>query len=391
MNVVVLAMGVVLVAVAVAVVVVTKLIEVCGPGELLILTGHRSTGGPGYRLLMGGRTVRLPFLERVDRLSLANIAVDISLRGALSRGCVPLDVEAVANVRIARHQPVVNKAIECLLDWTREEIEAFARDTLQAVLHAVLAGLMPEQVREDPVALAQLVAQEAEIDLDRVGLEVDSLKIQRVSDRLGYLDALAGARAVGRTDRRFDPVSAPRPAEPSAPEPLATMAPPPGSSPSWEELVEDLARGRRSIEEVARAVQAGGDPWIERCVSALAEFGVRDRIKEVLSAVGGMAVVHLLGKLGELTISFEAKELLVQIGPAAHDPILAELEGIRDQGVLEGALDVLARTGLRHGQEAIAPLLHHDSFTIRHKAEQVLREIGLGQEEIRTLQERSPG
>lgn len=66
--------GLILGAVALGIVgalvyVVKSLIVICLPNELVVITGrHRVTGDGrkvGYRLLHGGRTLRIPIVERV--------------------------------------------------------------------------------------------------------------------------------------------------------------------------------------------------------------------------------------------------------------------------------------------------------------------------------------
>jgi len=54
----------------------------------------------------------------------------------------------------------------------------------------VLATLTPEEVNQDKIKFAQSLLSEAEDDLRRIGIELDTLKIQDVSDDVGYLDSI---------------------------------------------------------------------------------------------------------------------------------------------------------------------------------------------------------
>ena len=67
---------------------------------------------------------------------------------------------------------------------------AVAKETLEGNLRGVLATLTPEEVNEDKIKFAQSLLTEAEDDLRRLGLELDTLKIQDVSDDVGYLDSI---------------------------------------------------------------------------------------------------------------------------------------------------------------------------------------------------------
>jgi flotillin len=67
---------------------------------------------------------------------------------------------------------------------------AIAKDTLEGNLRGVLATLTPEELNEDKIKFAQSLLTEAEDDLRRLGLELDTLKIQDVSDDVNYLDSI---------------------------------------------------------------------------------------------------------------------------------------------------------------------------------------------------------
>lgn len=172
---------------------VWKNIEICAPNEVLIFSGpHRKVNGRdiGYRLVQGGRGFRWPLIEVVNRMDLTNMAIDIRVQSAYSKGGIPLNVDAVANVKIASVEPTIGNAIERLLGKTRQDIMTVARETLEGNLRGVLATLTPEEVNQDREKFAESLLQEADQDLTKLGLELDTLKIQNVSDDRGYLDSL---------------------------------------------------------------------------------------------------------------------------------------------------------------------------------------------------------
>jgi flotillin len=172
---------------------VWKNIEICAPNEVLIFSGpHRQVNGRtiGYRLVQGGRGFRWPLIEVVNRMDLTNMAIDIRVASAYSKGGIPLNVDAVANVKIASVEPTIGNAIERLLGKSRQDIMTVARETLEGNLRGVLATLTPEEVNQDREKFAESLLQEADQDLTKLGLELDTLKIQNVSDDRGYLDSL---------------------------------------------------------------------------------------------------------------------------------------------------------------------------------------------------------
>ncbi|MEZ4404533.1 MAG: SPFH domain-containing protein [Kofleriaceae bacterium] len=176
--------------------IVNRLIYICPPNEVLIFSGgHRAVSLDddrvvGYRVVQGGRGIRVPLLERVDRMDLSNMIIDLRVGGAYSKGGIPLNVQGVANVKIASQKSQLANAVERFLGRKREEIMAVARETLEGNLRGVLATLTPEEVNRDREKFAAELLHEADADLARLGLELDTLKIQNVSDDKGYLDSL---------------------------------------------------------------------------------------------------------------------------------------------------------------------------------------------------------
>lgn len=175
-----------------------SLIYICAPNEVLIFSGGRRKEGNreyGYRLIKGGRGIRIPFLERVDRINLTNMPIDVSATNAYSKGGIPLTVQGVANVKIAGHEPVLNNAIERFLGKNREEVIAIAKATLEGSLRGVLSTMTPEQVNEDKILFAERLVHEVEADMTTLGLVVDTLKIQNVHDEVKYLDSMGRKRS----------------------------------------------------------------------------------------------------------------------------------------------------------------------------------------------------
>lgn len=183
---------------------VRTVLYICPPNEFLIFSGrkHRQADGStrGFRVVFGGRGWRVPILEKVDRMSLNTLEIPIAVRGAYAQGGIPLNVEAVANVKISSEPEVVGNAIERFLGQGPLAIRRVAKETLEGHLRGVLARLTPEQVNEDRLTFADELANESELDLKKLGLHLDTLKIQHVSDDVKYLDSI-GRGAIAQVVR----------------------------------------------------------------------------------------------------------------------------------------------------------------------------------------------
>ncbi len=183
-----------LLALLLVVALVKRILYICQPNEVLIFTGghHALEDGTqvGYKTVKGGRKLRVPLFERVDRMDLTNMTIEVAVRGAFSKGGIPLTVQGVANVKIAGESPVLDNAIQRLLGKRRDEIMTVAKDTLEGNLRGVLAKMTPEEVNEDKIKFGQLLLEEAEHDLTKLGVDLNTLKIQNVTDEVGYLDSI---------------------------------------------------------------------------------------------------------------------------------------------------------------------------------------------------------
>jgi flotillin len=196
--------GIVLILVITAVVVglflvqtLKKLLVVSSPNEVVILSGgaHHIEGRTvGYRSIRGGRALRVPVVERLDRMDLTNIPVEIAVKGAYSKGGIPLNVQGVAHVKLPGDEPRLSNAVERFLGRSRADIAAVARETLEGNVRGVLAQLTPEQVNQDKAAFAHKLLEEAEHDMQRMGLVLDTMKIQNVTDDANYLNSIGRIR-----------------------------------------------------------------------------------------------------------------------------------------------------------------------------------------------------
>jgi flotillin len=176
---------------------VRRLLYVSAPNEALVFAGRSRRVADrelGYYIIRGGRAFRFPLLERVYKLDVTMFAIDVSVQAAYSKGGIPLNVVGVANFKVAGEEPLVNNAVERFLGRSRQDIMRIARETLEGNLRGVLSQLTPEQVNEDKVRFAQTLIEEAEHDMARMGLALDTLKIQNVSDDVGYLQSTGRMR-----------------------------------------------------------------------------------------------------------------------------------------------------------------------------------------------------
>ena len=172
----------------------STLIIICPPNRVAIITGKDRVlpdgRKVGWRPIKGGRGWRVPVIEKVYWMDLNSIPLEVAVSNAYSRGTIPLNVQGIANVKISNRDGLLENAAERFLDVEIAKIARVAKETLEANLRGVLATLSPEEVNEDRLKFSQQLIDEADEDMKTLGLELDVLKIQNVTDDVNYLESV---------------------------------------------------------------------------------------------------------------------------------------------------------------------------------------------------------
>jgi flotillin len=186
------------IALAVLLAVFRSLLFICRPDQILIFSGRKHTlpdgSEVGYRVVRRGWAVRTPMLQTVSKMDMRLFMVEVTVANAYSKGGIPLTLQAIANVKISNNPVHVRNAVERFLGMQPNVIAVVARQTLEGVLREVLSQLTPEEVNEDRLKFAETLRHNAQDDFDKLGLELDVLKVQHVSDEQKYLQNLGRAR-----------------------------------------------------------------------------------------------------------------------------------------------------------------------------------------------------
>src|SRR5918997_57061 len=168
------------------------------PNQAAVISGRTRRLGDGttvgYRQVRGGATLVIPFLEKVEYLDLNVITVPLATSRAYTSQGVPVSVKAVANVKIKGDDESLRAAAERFLGMPQEQFHGLIFQTLEGHLRAILGTLTVEEINNDRQSFAQKLTTEAAGDLEKMGIGLDSLTIQEISDDEGYLDALGKKR-----------------------------------------------------------------------------------------------------------------------------------------------------------------------------------------------------
>ena len=173
-----------------------------GPNEVLIISGRRRTVQDpagvrrtvGYRLVHGGGTFVWPIKEKVQRMSLELMTLEVRTPEVYTAMAVPVTVDGVAQIKVRGDDASIALAAEQFLSRSREEVMRTLLQTLEGHMRAILGTMVVEEIYRGRQELARRVREAAAEDLGKMGMEIISLTIRNVTDSQGYLEALARPR-----------------------------------------------------------------------------------------------------------------------------------------------------------------------------------------------------
>jgi len=149
----------------------------------------------GYRLITGGGVFKIPFFEEVKFMDLSNRMLSIKVEDAPNKDGVMTTIEGNANVKFASDKGLLEMAVERFLGKPDSEIDQNIHENLSGHLRAVVGKMTIEQLINDKTALNQAVLEEANEDFMKMGIKIDFVNIQDISDKDDYIINLGKRRA----------------------------------------------------------------------------------------------------------------------------------------------------------------------------------------------------
>ena len=175
--------------IAVLVVVVILLIGYvkAPPDQAYIISGLRKNS----RILIGQAGIRIPFLERLDKLYLGQMTVDIKTEQSVpTNDFINVSVDAVAKVRISPEEKGIRLAAKNFLNKKGADIALDLRDSLQGNMREIIGTLTLEKINTDRDSFSDQVMQKASKDMEKLGIDILSCNIQNVTDEHGLIQDL---------------------------------------------------------------------------------------------------------------------------------------------------------------------------------------------------------
>ncbi len=155
------------------------------PDTAYIISGLRK------KIIIGKARIRIPFFERVDKLKLQLIAVDVKTSSAVpTADYININVDANVNVKVSSDPQLIKLGAENFLNKDTAYVAKVAREVLEGNMREIVGQMSLEAMVNDRKAFAEKVQENAAPDLNRMGLEIVSFNVQNFTDDQNLIENL---------------------------------------------------------------------------------------------------------------------------------------------------------------------------------------------------------
>lgn len=178
--------GIVL-AIALVMILATMSYVKCPPDHAFLISGPRKD----LKIISGKAGFRIPFIERLDKLYLGAIGVDVKTRSAVPTAeYINVFVDANVNIRVSSTPELMAVAAKNFLNQKREVISAKAQEVLEGNVREIIGQMKLTEMVSDRQKFAKMVLDNAAPDMAELGLEIVSFNVQNFKDENGVIDDL---------------------------------------------------------------------------------------------------------------------------------------------------------------------------------------------------------
>lgn len=157
------------------------------PDQAYIISGLKKES----KILIGRAGIKIPFLERMDKLYLGQMTVDIKTEQSVpTNDFINVNVDAVAKVRINPTTDGIKLAAKNFLNKKPGDIALDLQDSLQGNMREIIGTLSLKVINTDRDSFSDQVMMKASKDMDKLGIEILSCNIQNVTDENGLIKDL---------------------------------------------------------------------------------------------------------------------------------------------------------------------------------------------------------
>ena len=152
-------------------------------------TAYIISGLGKKRILIGKAGWRVPFFERVDKLSLGVMQVDVKTSEAVpTNEFINVSVDGVANIKISSDPELLKRAAEALLGKSRLELITLVTQVLEGNMREIVGSVGLKEMVQDRQGVAKKITENVVPDMEKLGIEVVNFNIQNFKDGAGTIE-----------------------------------------------------------------------------------------------------------------------------------------------------------------------------------------------------------
>ena len=154
------------------------------PDTVYIITGLGKR-----RILIGKAGWRMPFITRLDKLSLGIMQVDVKTSEPVpTNEFINITVDGVANIKISSDTELLKRAAEALLGKTRQEMITLVTQVLEGNMREIVGSVGLKEMVQDRQGVAKKITENVVPDMEKLGIEVVNFNIQNFKDAAGTIE-----------------------------------------------------------------------------------------------------------------------------------------------------------------------------------------------------------
>lgn len=157
------------------------------PSIAYILSGFRKNP----RVLIGSGGLKIPIIERLDKVYLGQITVDVKTSIPVpTHDFIDVMVDAVCKVRVLPTEEGIRLAAKNFLNMNSDQIASNIQDSLEGNMREVVGAITLQNLIVDRDKFSDEVQLKAAKDMEKLGLEILSCNIQNIKDKNGLIENL---------------------------------------------------------------------------------------------------------------------------------------------------------------------------------------------------------
>lgn len=152
-------------------------------------TAYIISGPCKKRILIGKAGWRMPFFERVDKISLRVMQVDVKTSEAVpTNEFINVNVDGVANVKVSSNPELLKRAAESLLGMKQDELVSLVTQVLEGNMREIVGSVGLKEMVQDRQGVAKKITENVVPDMEKLGIEVVNFNIQNFKDNAGTIE-----------------------------------------------------------------------------------------------------------------------------------------------------------------------------------------------------------